>query len=268
MTYERGIERLSTVQLEDMEAFRDWMVVQTEWDKRPMRMGPSSVNRCLRVMKHFYKKHVMWKNLTDTPCMYLEFLECEDVIRGAMTSEQYELALAKTEDWFKPVFKFTRHTGAPPSCIERLTWADVNLAARSFSLLRKKGHKAKWKRINLPMTDETFALLVQVRNQWPTAEGAVFRDQVGRPLLADRICKVANRAIRAAGIEGLTFYSLRHALATDLTDANVATEIVRLAMGHSSMSTTQRYSNKAGLKTIAGALQSVRGAQLVPIARK
>jgi integrase len=60
-------------------------------------------------------------------------------------------------------------------------------------------------------------------------------------------------------------YSLRHALASDLTNANVATEIVRQAMGHASIQTTQRYANKGGLQAVANALTQVRGGSLVAV---
>lgn len=263
MTYERGIERLATVSLEDMEAFRDWLPVQTEYDNKPMKMGPATVNRCLRVLKHLYKKCVQWKHIKESPCTYLEFLDVEENERRAMTGQEYLKALEHTDDWFKPVMQFTYLTGAPASCIARLKWDDVDLVSRTYSILRKKGRKAKWKRTPMAMTDQVFALFAMLRNQWPSVEGAVFRDPVGRPLLSDRITKLGNAAIRAAGLKDVTMYCMRHALASDLTAANVATEIVRQAMGHASIATTQRYANKVALRSIAGAIESVRGASLV-----
>lgn len=261
LTYERGIERLATVGLDDMEAFRDWLLVQREYDDKPMNMGPSSINRCLRVMKHFYKKHVQWKNLKESPCVYLDFLDVEENERRAMASEEYELALSKAPKWFRPAMQFMFETGAPPSCVERFQWADADLVNRSYTLLRKKGRKAKWKRVRLPMTDAVFALLVNLRNE-SHGMGSVFLNSQGEPLTADRVCKVGNHAIKAAGIKEVTLYCMRHALASDMTKAGVATEIVRQAMGHESIATTQRYANKIGLKTIVGALESVRGAKV------
>lgn len=263
MTYERGLERLSSVTLEDMEAFRDWLPIQTEYDDRPMSMGPSTVNRCLRVLKHFYKKCIQWKHLKETPCFYLEFLDAEENERRAMTGGQCLKALAKAEDWFKPVMQFMYLTGSPASSVARLTVDDIDFAQRQYFLIRKKGRKAKTKRIPMAMTDQVFALLVMVRNQWPSAIGVVFRDRQGRPLLADRITRLGNDAVKAAKLKGVSLYSMRHALATDLTEANVATEIVRQVMGHQSITTTQRYANKVGLKSIAGAIDSVRGGSLV-----
>lgn len=259
----RGIERLGTIELCDMEAFRDWLPLQVEYDDKPISMGPSTVNRCLRVLKHFFKRHIQWKNIKENPCFYLEYLDAEEKERKVMGGEAYLLAAEKAPDWFKSAMAFIYHTGAPGSCVERLTWNDVNLAERSFFLLRKKGRKAKWKRVQLPMTESVYALLAEIRSRLDIANGPVFRDAKGRTLLADRICKVGNRAIRDAGLTGVTLYSLRHALGSDMTTANVATELVRQAMGHANIATTQRYANKVGLKPVAGALEKVRGGSLV-----
>lgn len=268
MTYERGIDRLGSVELEDMEAFRDWLLVQKEYDGKALNMGPSTVNRCLAVMKHFYKRHVQWKNISDSPCTYLEFLSSEQKARRAMSLDQYLLALNKAETWVKVVLQFSFLTGAPPVCIERMVWDDVDFQGRTFSVLRKKGAKAKPKRTMLPMIDDVFALLMALRNTTSEVNGPVFRDDRGMPLVADRISKASNRVIRAAGVEGVTLYGLRHALASDLTAANVATELVRQAMIHSSITTTQLYANKSGMTSLVNAIESVRGGSLVAVAQK
>jgi site-specific recombinase XerD len=256
---------LSSLRLEHMQLFRDWLPAQTEYDGKPMKMSASTVNRCLRVLKHFFRKHVQWGSIKESPCVYLDFLESDEKPRAVMSGEQYLLALEKAPAWFKPILEFVRLTGAPGSCIERLEWQHVDFKARQFEMLRKKGKLAKWKRVPLPMTDETFALLVALRNQNPQSVGTVFVDDRGCKILADRVSKVGNAAIRDAGLSGVTMYSLRHALASDLTNANVATEIVRQAMGHASIQTTQRYANKGGLQAVANALTQVRGGSLVAV---
>jgi integrase len=273
MTYERGIERLASVRLEDVEAFRDWLPKQTEYDNKPMKWGPKTVNRCLVTIKRLYRRHIQWKNIADTPCIYLDFLDVDDTQvneRAAATGEQYLAALAQSEDWFKPVMQFIYLTGAPGSCVERLKWEDVDFDNRTYSFLRKKGCKAKWKRIHLKMTEEVFSLLILMRNKWQGADGPVFRDNKGRPLLADRICKAGSRAFKKAGFEGITNYCMRHGLASDMTAANIATEIIRQALGHANIATTQRYANKIGSKPILEAIATVRtqnsGGNLVAVA--
>lgn len=266
--HNRGVEKLVSIELSDMEAFRDWLLTlkMEPWiepEPKAMHMSSSTVNRCIAMMKRFFIKHVQWKNIPDTPCKYLEFLDAESKPRQAMKGDQYLKALEKAADWLKPVMQFTFLTGSPGSCIERLCWEHCDFENRSYFVIRKKGKARKTRRIPMAMTDQVFALLLLVRNQCPNMEGPVFRDDRGQSLLADRISKAGNDAIRSAGLKGVTMYSMRHGLASDLTAANVATELVRQAMGHASITTTQRYANKSGLQPVRNVLESVRGGNLV-----
>jgi site-specific recombinase XerD len=257
MTEERGIEHLKTVQLDDMEAFRDWLPLQTEYDGKPMKMGSSTVNRLLRVIKHFFRKHVQWKTIVESPCYHLELLEAEENARPPMTKDQFLKSFEAAPQWFKPVFRFIYLTGAPPSCVERLVWSDVDFSSKTIWLTRKKGSKAKWKRVPIPMIDEAHALLLEQRAIYP--EGNVFRNESGTKLDAHWCSSTGNKAIKRAGLKGVTLYGLRHALATELTEANVATELVRQALGHSSISTTQKYLKNIQNKTLVAAVSGVRG---------
>jgi len=265
MTYERGIERLNSIELEDMEAFRLWLESTKEFDDKPMDMGPSSINRCLRVLKRFFLKFIHWKEITENPCQYLEYLDSVENPRPVMTGPQHVLTLEQCPDYLKPVVRFMYLTGSPASVIARLKWSDIDFERGAMTVTRKKGRKAQTIRTQVPVAQDTLALLAMLRDLWPQFEGgAVFRDANGRPLLADRITREGNEARVRAGVgDGVTLYGLRHGLASDMTAANVATEIVRQALAHRSITTTQNYANKVSLKIVSGALESVRGGDLV-----
>ncbi len=268
MTEDLGIERMGTVRLEDLQAFRDWLpklkeqpwpVADGSTKHRPMAWSNSTVNRCVRVIKAFYRQHIKWGDLKADPCTYLEFLGTTPKERAVMNHEQYMATFEKLELFMRRPLTLMYLAGVPASCVARLEWADVNFTTREFTVWRLKGRRAEVKRIKLGMTDQVFALLVGIRNQWPEVHGAVFRDHNGIPLLADRITKTCNEAARTAGIKGVTMYGLRHALATDMTEANISAELVRQAMGHSSISTTLNYTKKVQLKAVSGAVETVRG---------
>jgi integrase/recombinase XerD len=259
MTVERGVEHLGNVTLQDLEAFQRWLLVTKLIGDEPLKMGASTVNRAFHSYRHFFKKQVQWGNLPASPCIYLDNLETEENERRAMTRAEFDLAYAQSPEWFKSCFRFIFLTGAPPICVERLTWSDVDLVAGSYRMRRRKGPKAKWKVYSHPITGELLTLLLAQRERFQDRISAVFRNESGKPLKADWCSKIGNRAIKSAGLEGVVLYGLRHGLATDLTDANVATEVVRQIMGHASISTTQRYAKRAKLETLSSALTIVRG---------
>lgn len=256
MTEERGLANFASIQLQDLEAFQMWLLEQTSYDGKPMRMGPASVNRAFNSIRHLFKKHVQWQNLESSPCIYLDRLPSEEKPRRALSSEEFFKALAVAPVWYRPAFTFIYLTGSPPVCIERLTWADVDFSAGTFVTLRKKGREAKLKRTTLPMPEAVRILLMA---QIGRHASAVFVNEYGRPLTADRTSKVGCKAIREAGLEDAVLYGLRHGLATDLTEANVATEIVKQALGHASITTTQRYTKRLKTETLSNALTLVRG---------
>ncbi|MGE3756899.1 MAG: tyrosine-type recombinase/integrase [Pseudobdellovibrionaceae bacterium] len=262
LTVERGVHTVPAVTLQDLEAFQHWLLVQKTYDGRPLNMCASTVNRVFSSVRHMFRKFVQWGYRPESPCAYLDSLEATAKPRRAMSVGEFRLALGKAPDWFKPVWTFIYSSGAPPICIERLKWAQVSMSDRLFALTRYKGAKAQQKLTWLPMTDDVFSIFIAMRNKYPTGDH-VFRNSVGRPLTSDRCSKTANDAIKAAGLKGLTLYSARHGLASDLTAAGVPTEVVRQSLGHASITTTQRYANKLHKDTLLRALNLVRGDGLV-----
>jgi len=255
MERDREIKYLSEIKLQDLEAFQIWLSQIDEFLGEPVSMGPATINRAFNSIRHLFKKHVQWGNIEASPCLYLDNLKSEENARRAITADEFQRLMGFVHEADRPTVQFMYYTGAPNSCIERLTFNDVDFEKRTFAFRREKGGRLS--RIDLPMIDEVYELLIQQRIRF--GSGPVFRTRRGHPIKADWLSKLGTRAIRAAGLRGVVLYSLRHALATDMTDANVATEVARQAMGHRSISTTQRYSKNAKSKTLTGALSLVRG---------
>lgn len=255
MTVDRGLTRLASVKLQDLEAFQLWLPDNSD-------MGASSVNRAFHSIRHMFKKHVQWKTLGASPCIYLDNLAADENERRPMTPAEFERMFKHAPGWFKPVLTFIHLTGTPPSSVERLTWRDVSLANRTYTIQREKGGRKK--RIEIPMIDAVHELLSRQRARFRDSCESVFRNEHNAPLTASWCSKAGTKAVRRAGLTGVTLYCLRHALASDMTSANVATELVRRAMGHSSISTTQRYAKRAGTQSVANALTLVRGGLVSP----
>lgn len=258
MTAERGLESLVEIELPDLEALQSWLLSNPQIGDEKVKMAVSTVNRAFHTYKHFFKKMVQWGKSKDSPAMYLDLLPAQENPRRAMTLDEFTKLLAAADVWLKPSLMFMHLTGAPPSCIERLTWNDVKFSERQIILRRKKGRGTGEKQITVPMSTATFELLLAQRNKG-LSDKFVFENESGLALSADWFSRAANRAIKACGIKGATLYCIRHALATDLTAANVATELVRQIMGHANISTTQRYAKSVGSDVLVSVIQHVRG---------
>lgn len=87
----------------------------------------------------------------------------------------------------------------------------------------------------------------------------VFLDDDHNKLTGHKISVAAHRLIKKAGVEGVVLYSLRHALAVDLTEAGVSLEITRQLMGHSNIRQTQEYAQGIGIDSLKQSVRLIRG---------
>jgi site-specific recombinase XerD len=255
LTEERGLTYLEDVKLQDLEAFQHWSLETKRIGDDPLDWSEVTVNRAFNTIRHVFKKHVQWGKLANTPCACLDDLEGIENERRPLTHEEAIAALEHSPKWFRPALAFIHLTGAPPSCVERLTFKDIDFVKRKFWLLRKKGRKVR--RIEFQMIEPVFEILMRQKNRFDV--GPVFRNKSGAKFNADWISDVGNAAIDRAGLpEDAYLYGLRHSLASDMVNANVSLEIIRAALGHADIKTTQRYA-KAESATVSSALTLVRG---------
>ena len=220
------------------------------------------MNRAFNSIKDFFVHFVREGLIESSPCQHLKALSHEDKSRREMKAHEFELALEKSPLWFRPVFKFLYLTGGDPSSLSRLKWKDVDFTRGVLILRRKKG--AGWRDVRLPLNGELEKLMLSIHYTKKSPDSAVFLNPHGKPLSPGWCSKVGNKAIKEAGLEGVVLYSLRHGLASDLTDAGVSTAVVRDILGHANIRTTQRYA-KAKLGTLENALKLVRGGLVAEI---
>lgn len=267
LTVVRRLELLDEVELDDLKALRKWLKNEQRVDHDYKgAWSPATVNRCMATLKVLFSQQVQSGKLKSDPCLYLDNLPIEPIRRRAMTPVEYETIFDAAPEWFRPALSFMRITGARPSSICRLTWEHVDLSKRVLVLKSKKGAKGKVRIIPVPIGNDLFAILVAERNRRPMAAPSdfVFKNEHDEPLAAEWMSKIGNRVIRRCGLRGVSLYGLRHALAVDLTEAGVPTEVVRQALGHSNISTTQRYAQNIHLGVVADAVERVRGKDMPP----
>ena len=71
--------------------------------------------------------------------------------------------------------------------------------------------------------------------------GALFRNKFGNRLSTRSIWQICNESGKANGVYGLHPHAFRHTCATHLLDAGADLRSIQEQLGHSSLSTTQRY---------------------------
>lgn len=261
LTEERDLKYLNQIRYGHMHAFQSWLQLPRVYEGKEMHLSPSTVNRFFSSIKAFFVHWVKEEEIPSSPCAHLKALECSDGSRRPMTSDEMLLSISKAPEWFKPTIGFIHLTGAPPSCISRLKWSDVDFDQHTLYLTRRKGAQSKWRRIAHPLTPAVSAILSAQKRH----HEFVFSNESDEPLSAEWCSRIGNRAIREAGIKDMdvVLYCMRHALASDLTNSNVSMDIVRQILGHANIRTTQRYSKPETL-SLERALKLVRGLDTPP----
>jgi integrase len=132
-------------------------------------------------------------------------------------------------------------TGARRSNVLAMTWAEINMERRTWTI---PGSKAKAKEnITVPLTDAAIDVL-QARAEVSGTKGWVFPG-TGRTGHLVEPKKGWARLLKRAGIEDLRLHDLRRSLASFQIDAGVSLAVIGKGLGHHSQQTTAVYARLA-----------------------
>ncbi len=162
-----------------------------------------------------------------------------------------------TDAVFKRLVHVALATGLRRGELQALTWDAVDFEAGRLSVtqsvIRQDGCevvssalKTKSSRRTITIDAKTMAILrtqraycqsLMFKNRWQGIH-FVFPRNDGTPMRQNTISKRFNQYCKAAGIEGVTFHSLRHTHATELVKAGIHFKIIQSRLGHSSFAIT------------------------------
>lgn len=196
-----------------------------------------------------------------------------------LTSEQAGALLDACCGHLRPIVYLVLSTGLRRDNAVRLTWEQVSLDMRRI-IVTQKGDRP----LGVDLTDGALAMLAGIPGE---RQGAVFRYGAvpcackacttsslrGKPITSIRRPFAA--AVRACGLDhlsdddgGLRVHDLRHTFASALHSATGDLLLVRDALGHASVRTTQRYAHLAPGRRRDDVNQAVGAFLLSPQDRK
>jgi integrase/recombinase XerC len=120
---------------------------------------------------------------------------------------------------------------------EQLDWPDLDLDEGMVRIRKGKGGKERRVPIGPPAVEALRGLRPEV------ADGPVFVNERGGRLSQRSMRRIVRQAGAGEGIDGLHPHALRHSFATHLLDRGADLRGIQELLGHSSLSTTQRYAH-------------------------
>ncbi len=162
----------------------------------------------------------------------IEFLEQSEV----------EALLRAASPIYRPLIYCYLKTGLRRNELVYLEWNDIDFGNKRIRVVNKDAHQVKWhKERHIPIDDK----LIEVIRSLPRRNQYVFTTSAGN-LRKHNLVKIIKSIAQKAGIrKNVTIHMLRHTYASHLVMAGVPLRTVADLLGHSSITTTLRYSHLA-----------------------
>jgi integrase len=193
-----------------------------------------------------------------------------DPSRPALGSE--EIAARASEDaQDADLIRVAAFGGLRRGELVALRWRDVDFAGRKLIVRRalsgetevRSTKSRRARQVPLPTQGATALERLRQRGDFTGLDDYVFASRLGRRLDPSALRRRFERARDAAGLEPLRFHDLRHTYGSLLVAGGIDLPSVKAAMGHSHITTTERYLHARPAGALADRFtQAFAGAEL------
>lgn len=194
----------------------------------------------LRHFKAFFNRAIVWGYLENNPLKQMKLRVPENHPTFISIVELKKIIDQENDLMYKHIYEFAFNTGLRISEIVNLEWNDVDLVKGEMKIQNKEGYTTKSKRERVvPMSAKVKEILsLQSKNS-----NYIFNikgEQISKTYLSKRF----KGCVKDAKLnDKIHFHTLRHSFASTLVQKGVNLFHVQKLLGHSQISTTQRYSH-------------------------
>lgn len=205
-----------------------------------LRQGvqPSTVNRCLAILRKMFNLAIDWGYLQATPLKGIKFFSEKDNLKERILTQNEEIRLIDAScEHLKSILIAALNTGMRRGEILNLKWSQIDFKARMIRIERTKSGNMRFIPINSPILHE----LINLKSRRNRNEYVFINPDTRKPFQSVKTAFIA--ACRRANIHGLRFHDLRHTFASRLVEKGVDIITVKELLGHSTVKITERYTH-------------------------
>lgn len=196
----------------------------------------STINRELQCLRKIFNKAIDWSYVVDNPIKKVDFLSEKGSIRKRVLSEDEEKRLnAVASFYLKQVILVALHTGMRKGEVLKLKWENVDFERQEIIIVETKDDEDRV----VPMNPLLFNVLLMLKSKGGEDEYVFTNPKTGKRYV--EIKRAFTSACEKACIEDFHFHDLRHTYASRLVRNGADLNTVKELLGHSSITTTQRY---------------------------
>jgi integrase len=207
-----------------------------------------TINFEVDTLRMIFNLAIKWNYLKENPTRNVKRLKVDDSKQPRfLTSEECRRLLEASPPELYPIYFMFLNTGLRKAELENLQWGDIDLKRRRIQVHRKENWKPKTGEREIPMNDDLYRHLQDLRDQSKDTSNAdyvfsVIHSGHSHNWLRLELIKIAKKA----GIEGITkVHTLRHTFASQLVMNGVDLPTVKKLMGHTDIETTMIYAHLA-----------------------
>lgn len=206
----------------------------------------NTINMEIKTFRTLLNMAIKWDYLSNNPMKGVTTLKVNDAKPPRfLTKEECEKLLESCNDDLYPVFFTFLHTGMRKAELENLEWQDIDFERRKIKIRRKDNWKPKTAEREIPISDELFHVLSNLRKKQGKKSRFVFCDKQGNKMKR-KLRRDLMRLTKKCGFPDATkIHSLRHTFASHLVMNGVDLPTVQRLMGHTNIQTTMIYSHLA-----------------------
>ena len=213
-----------------------------------------TISRKIAALRSFYRYLIREGVVGVNPAALVQLPRCEKYIPVVLSTDEIMAILRKkfnddaagSRD--RAIIEFFYSAGIRLSELTGLNMEDIRLQ-EGLVKVRGKGRKERVVPVGRPALQAVDAYLQkrqELRKNGATGNGedALFLSARGKRMNPRGVARVVERLVRESGIaRKISPHTLRHTFATHLLDAGADLRSIQEMLGHSSLSTTQKYTS-------------------------
>lgn len=206
-----------------------------------MGYKPGTVNRYMALVKYIFNLAEKWEIIDKTPARYISKLEDNNHKERYLDEDETErllMALKNCKSTVIPdIIEFLILTGARKSEVVNLPWIEIDFN-NGLWVIPPERNKAKTRK-TIPLSQGAINIMERRKDN---ESGYVFPNpKTGIPI--KHFHNTWDRIRKNAGIPDVRIHDLRHNFASLLINSGRSLYEVQKLLGHSDISTTQRYAH-------------------------
>jgi integrase len=233
-----GRGRLEEIDVDFVLAYRTWRRHHPRQGKRPV--SNATLNRDVQFLSLVLGHAVDEGLLPENPLRRLRALKEPRAPRRWLSKGDAARLVRKAEPEFRIFLLLALYTGCRRGEILALRWRDIDVASSKVMIVRKKDASSDALDLHPDVARELKRL--ERRRGKVAPEDFLLLNRDGEPWRDLRKAwKRAKAAAKLGHHEWLTIHALRHTFSTHFLEGGGAITDLQAQLGHSSISTTQRY---------------------------